>query len=181
MPPAPSCSRISYAPKRVPGDKVDGTAPGVSGGPMNLIAQLLNSQADCSTLRGHVELILESMPRRVAAPPLDALIIPKPWGIHGYSNTTAPTEGAVSPKSVEFANHPEGTRQPDRRTDHVLCGLGPRDLQGTSPPRRRGSGYWCLLRRFTAGCNSRMRTDHLPNGGRCDGHTYGRHRCYGRG
>src|SRR5271157_1135013 len=114
MPPAPSCSRISYAPKRVPGDKVDGTAPGVSGGPMNLIAQLLNSQADCSTLRGHVELILESMPRRVAAPPLDALIIPKPWGIHGYSNTTAPTEGAVSPKSVEFANHPEGT--PARQT-----------------------------------------------------------------
>jgi hypothetical protein len=56
---------------------VDGTESGVSGGLNEPHWRSGNSQADCSTLRGRVELILESMPRRVAAPPLDTLILLK--------------------------------------------------------------------------------------------------------
>jgi uncharacterized OsmC-like protein len=44
------------------------------------LAQLLNSQADWFALLDHLELIFESMPRPIAAPPLDALIIPKILG-----------------------------------------------------------------------------------------------------
>src|SRR5579863_5632450 len=183
MPPAPSWPRISYAPKRTPGDNADGTEPGVSG---ELNEPHWRSgwtaRPDCSTLRDHLESDIGIYAgTRCGITPRCAYNTQNPRGIHGYSNPATPTEGAVSPKPVEFADHPAGARQPDGCSHYMLCGPRPGDLQGTSPPGRRRIGYRCLLRRFTPGCNRCVRTDHLPNGRRCDGHTNGGHRCYRRG
>ena len=53
--------------------------------------------------------------------------------------------------------------------------LGQGNLQGASPPGSWRSGYGSLLGRLAVGRDRRLRTDHLPNGRRCHGHTYRGH------
>src|SRR5271169_2956936 len=95
-------------------------------------------------------------------------IIPEFGGIHGYSIAAAAVERPVPPRPTEFSNYADRARQPDRRADCMLGGLGACDLPGASAPGRRRGRFRRLLRRLAVGGLGRLRADYLPDGSRGD-------------